>query len=115
MVLYDTLYNDDMIDTSFHDQITIGIGGTCTVVAKGKTYDLVSSSINYHTRILSGKDLTEINLGFEEYHVKSTTINLEDITEIIFEGFIITADNRDNILKLIHEDGINFTKIPKRN
>ena len=115
MVLYDSLYNEDMIDTSFQDQITIGFGGTCTVVANGETYDLVSSAINYHTRTLYGKDLHEIHLGFEEYHVKSTEIKLEDISEIIFEGFIITAENRDNILKLIHEDSIRFTKIPRRN
>lgn len=115
MVLYDALYDDNMIDTSFHDKITINIGGTCTVrLNNGETMDLVEAGINYNTKVLFGKDLAEIKLGFETYHVKSTSIKLEDITEVIFEGFIITPENRDNILELLHEDTITFTKIPRR-
>ena len=34
MVMYETLYGEDMIDTTLSDQIMIGIGGTCTVRLK---------------------------------------------------------------------------------
>lgn len=115
MVLYDALYDDNMIDTSFHDKITINIGGTCTVrLNNGETMDLVEAGINYNTKVLFGKDLAEIKLGFETYHVKSTTFKLEEVTELIVEGFYINRDNRDNVLKLIHEDEITITKIPRR-
>lgn len=115
MVLYETLYGEDMIDTTLSDQIMIGIGGTCTVrLNNGETMDLVEAGINYNTKVLFGKDLAEINLGFETYQVKSTTFKLEEVTELIVEGFYINRDNRDNVLKLIHEDEITITKIPRR-
>ena len=115
MVLYDALYDDNMIDTSFHDKITISIGGTCTVrYQDGKTIDLVSSMINYNTLKLCGKSLKVINYGFREWDVETTIIPLEQINEIIFEGFIITPENRETILELLHEDTITFTKIPRR-
>lgn len=115
MVMYDTLYNDDMIDTSFHDKVTINIGGTCTVrYQDGKVIDLISSMINYNTKKLCGKNLKEINYGFREWDIETTAIPLEQIDEIIFEGFIITPQNRETILKLIHEETIKLTKIPRR-
>lgn len=113
MVLYDAL--DSYVDTTFHDKITINIGGTCTVrYQDGKTIDLVSSMINYNTRKLCGKSLKEINYGFKEWDVKTIAIPLEQIDEIIFEGFIITSENRETILEFIHEGAIKLTKIPKR-
>ena len=39
---------------------------------------------------------------------------LDEINEVIFEGFIITEANKKSILNLLHEDGINFIKIPRR-
>ena len=104
---------EPQIDMSYHEQITIGIGGTCTVrLENGTVYDLVESMVNYHTRTIAGKDLKEINYGFKTHQVKSTIIPLEEISEVIFEGFYITNENRDNILKLIKE--VKFTKIPAR-
>ena len=111
MVLYEAY--EPKYDMTYHEQTTIAIGGTCTVrLENGTVYDLVESAVNYHTKTLTGKDLKEINYGFETYHVKSTIIPLEEISEVIFEGFIITQMNRDNILKLIKE--VKFTKIPRR-
>ena len=102
-------------DATLYEKITIGIGGICTLRLKdGNCIDLVRAGINYHTRTLGGRsyqDSKRVDTRHADYH----DFKLEDIKEVIFEGFIITAANRDNILNLLHEkDGIKFTKIPQR-
>lgn len=115
MVLYETTYNDDLVDNTFFETITIGIGGTCTIrLHNGKVMDLVETNINYNIRTISGRSYEDVKLGFENRHAETITYGLNEISEVIFEGFIITPANRDNILKLLHEDGIRFTKIPIR-
>lgn len=114
MVLYDALYEtEETIDTTFHEQITIGLGGTTTIrLQNGEAIDLVESAVNYYTKNIYGKKLEDIKLGFETYHIKSTIIGLDEIAEIITEGFIITPENKANILKLIKE--VKVIKIPQR-
>ena len=116
MVLYETLYSEDMIDTTLSDQIMIGIGGTCTVrLHNGKVIDLVGAGINYNIRTLSGRSYRDSLIDENPLHQDRFSYGLDEISEVIFEGFIITPENRETILKLIHEkDGIKFTKIPRR-
>lgn len=114
MVLYEETYEThDTTDYTLHEKNTIGLGGITTVrLEKGEVIDLAEASVNYYTRKLYGKKLEDLKLGFETYHLKNEEIPLEDIEEVITEGFIITPMNRDNILKLIKE--VKFTKIPQR-
>lgn len=113
MVLYDSIYPEDKTDYTHYEENTIGLGGTTTIrLNNRKTIDLVDTFINYYTRNLYGKKLEDLKLGFEKYHLKNEEIPLEDIEEVITEGFIITPMNRDNILKLIKE--LKVTKIPQR-
>lgn len=116
MVMYETLYGEDMIDTTLLDQIMIGIGGTCTVrLHNGKTIDLVNTGINYKLRTLSGNSYRDSLIDENPLHQDRFTYCLDEISEVIFEGFIITSENRDSVLQLLHEDdGINFIKIPRR-
>ena len=115
MVMYETL-GDKNIDTTLSDQIMIGIGGTCTVrLNNGETMDLVGAGINYNIRTLSGRSYRDSLIDDNPLHQDRFTYGLDEISEVIFEGFIITSENRDSVLQLLHEDdGINFIKIPRR-
>lgn len=112
MVQYDSLYDHMKPDYTFVETITIGIGGTCTVKTNGKTIDLVDAGINYNTKTLSGKDAHEMATTVEPWNIEYQIIKLEDINELIVEGFYINDNNRSNVVKLINE--INVTKIPRR-
>lgn len=114
MVLYEETYEThDTTDYTLSEQNTIGLGGITTVrLENGEVIDLVEASVNYYTKKLYGKKFEDIKLGFETYHLNNEEFKLEEIAEVITEGFIITPMNRDNILKLIKE--VKFTKIPQR-
>ena len=116
MVLYESTYGDDIIGTTFFDTIFIGIGGTCTVrLQNGKVIDLIGAGINYNIRTLSGRSYRDSLIDENPVYQETLSFSLDEISEVIFEGFIITSENRDSVLQLLHEDdGINFIKIPRR-
>ncbi|MBQ6219945.1 MAG: hypothetical protein IJH63_00750 [Methanobrevibacter sp.] len=112
MVQYDSLYDHMKPDFTFLESISISIGGTCTVKTNnGETYDFIDAGINYNTKTLSGKDTQELET-MRPWDVEYKVIKLEDITELIIEGFYINNKNRKNVVKVIKE--VNITKIPRR-
>lgn len=115
MVAYETIGNTQY-DMSLHEQNFIGVGGRITITLKnGEIINLLEAGINYYTKKLIGKPYTEFQKGFMTYEIHDVTYNLEDITEAIVEGFYVTRENRDNVIKLVNDENINFIKIPKRN
>ena len=117
MVLYeyDASTKSKELDLTFFETISISIGGTCTVrLNNGEVYDLVDTYINYNIRTLSGKVYRDSLLEENPLHMEGHVFGLDEINEVIFEGFIITEANKKSILNLLHEDGINFIKIPRR-
>ena len=114
MVLYDTSYEtQDKTDYTLYETTMIQLGGTTTVrLQNGTVVDLTESGVNYHTRNVYGKTLEDVKLGLETYHIKDTIIDLENVAEIITEGFYINKNNRESILSLMKE--VKVTKIPKR-
>lgn len=114
MVLYEATYEtQDQTDYTLYEKTYIGIGGTVTIrLHNGEVIDLIESGINYHTKCIHGKNLEDIKLGFKPHHIKTTVIGLNQISEIITEGFYINENNRESILSLMKE--VKITKIPKR-
>ena len=111
MVLYeDTTLLDDYTtyETNF-----IGIGGTCTIQTETETIELTQAAIIYNTKRVVGKPTAELEY-FNEWDIKDVSYNLEDIKEIIIEGFYINKNNRANIVKLLHDENLTITKIPRR-
>ena len=109
------LYEDTTLEYDYteYEKNFIGIGGTCTIKTETETIDMIQAAIIYNTKRIIGKPAAELE-DFDEWDIKDVSYNLEDIKEIIIEGFYINRNNRANIVKLLHDENLTITKIPRR-
>ena len=109
MVLYDS-YPTEQIDMNKVEENYIGMGGIATIKLLNDTeVDLMNATVNWNLRSLTGTRMDEVRMGFKPHDARTRTIYLEDIEEIVFEGFYINENNRNNIRKLLKE--VKFTKV----
>jgi len=104
----------DNIWTDDYQKHYIGIGGTCTIKTETENIDLTEATINVQTKTLTGKLVTDIELGFRPWEVEDHTYKMENIKELIFEGFYINEHNRQAVLNLANNGETKLTKIPRR-
>ena len=109
------LYEDTTLEYDYteYEKNFLGIGGTCTIKTETETIDLMQAAIIFNTKRVVGKPTVELE-DFDEWDIKDVSYNLEDIKEIIIEGFYINRNNRANIVKLLHDENLTITKIPRR-
>lgn len=108
------LYEDTTLEYDYteYEKNFIGIGGTCTIKTETETMNLMQAAIIFNTKRIVGKPAAE--LDFDEWDIKDVSYNLEDVKEIIIEGFYINRNNRANIINLLHDENLTITKIPRR-